>query len=198
MASRSKTPSRGMMGIGALVIFIAIIIVAAIAATVLISTGGSLQQKSLITGAQTEEGITSGIEPVNVVASDGSDHSLETFRILVRLQAGSAGCNLNNTVVTIDTDWGSYSYVYNQTVESDVDSTSTAYYNVYYVQRGTTQMPGYLNRGDVAKFIVYVQPPIGENRFIRMKIIPRVGSYSQIEFNTPDTIVQRSLSMWPS
>jgi len=67
-----KREPKGMMGIGALIIFIAIILIAAIAASVLITTGGSLQQKALITGSQTEEAIASGIEAMTVVASDAS------------------------------------------------------------------------------------------------------------------------------
>jgi flagellin FlaB len=202
-AAKMRKPTRGMMGIGALIIFIAIILIAAVAASVLITTGGSLQQKALITGAQTEEAIASGIEAMTVVASDASStdltpHNVGDFRIMARLQAGSQGMNLNNTVITVDTETDSVSLTYNQTVDDEVKTTSTQKYLVYYVQIGSNHEDGYLNRGDVAKIIFHTNPEIAENQLVRLKLIPRVGTYTQIEFYTPDSMTQESVALWPS
>lgn len=202
------TRGRGMMGIGALIIFIAIILIAAVAASVLITTGGSLQQKALITGTQTEEAIASGIEAMTVVASDASGssngHSQQTphkvgdFKVMVRLQSGSQGLNLNNTIVTVDTETSSVSLTYNKTVDADTIASTTMQYLIYYVQTGTNHEDGYLNRGDVAKIIFWLQPEIAENQQVRIKMIPRVGTYTQIEFYTPDSMTQESVALWPS
>ena len=196
---------KGMMGIGALIIFIAVILIAAVAASVLITTGGSLQQKALITGAQTEEAIASGIEAMTVVASDasatdpeGSPHRVGDFKVMVRLQSGSQGLNLNNTILTIDTETESTSLTYNETISTDATSASTLQYLVYYVQQGTNHEDGYLNRGDVAKIIFKLDPEISENQLIRLKLIPRVGTYTQVEFYTPDSMTQESVALWPT
>ena len=192
---------KGMMGIGALVIFIAIILIAAVAAGVLITTGGSLQQKALLTGTQTEEGIASGIEAVTLVGSDArteTPHEIGDFKILVRLQAGSSGLNFNNTIVTVDTEQGTYTFTYNETVSTDSTSSSTSQYLIYYVLRGNNYQEGYLSRGDNAKIIFQLDPEIKENEFVRIKIIPRLGQYTQIEFTTPDSMTQQSLTLWPS
>jgi archaeal flagellin FlaB len=194
---------KGMMGIGALIIFIAIILIAAVAAAVLLTTGGSLQQKSLITGTQTEEGISSGIEAVTVVASDassggGSPHQVGDFLIMIRLQAGSQGLNLNNTVLTVDTERESKTLIFGSTVASEEPVTGTTTYGVYYVQTGVNHEPGYLNRGDVAKIIFKLDPEISENENVRLKIIPRVGVFTQIEFYTPDSMTQKSVALWPT
>ncbi|MBU0762442.1 MAG: hypothetical protein KKD39_05400, partial [Candidatus Altiarchaeota archaeon] len=196
--------NKGMMGIGALIIFIAIILIAAVAAAVLITTGGSLQQKALITGAQTEEGIASGIEAMTAVASDASasdtqatPHEVGDFKLMVRLQSGSQGLNLNNTILTLDTDTDSTSYTFNQTITTEQTSSSTQTYLIYYVQTGSNHEDGYLNRGDVAKIIFRVPSEIGENELVRIKLIPRVGQYTQIEFYTPDSMTQESVALWP-
>jgi len=197
--------SKGMMGIGALIIFIAVILIAAVAASVLITTGGSLQQKALITGAQTEEAIASGIEAMTVVASDasagdpdGTPHKVSDFKMMVRLQSGSQGLNLNNTILTIDTETESVSMTYNTTIATDGTSGSTVTYVVYYVQSGTNHEDGYLNRGDVAKIIYNMDPEIEENQLVRVKMIPRVGTYTQVEFYTPDSMTQESVALWPT
>ncbi|MBD3260593.1 MAG: flagellin, partial [Candidatus Altiarchaeales archaeon] len=58
---------KGLMGVGTLIVFIAVILVAAVAATVLISFSSSLQQKSLDTGSQAEEGVATGAEVISVM-----------------------------------------------------------------------------------------------------------------------------------
>jgi len=198
-----KGESKGMMGIGALIIFIAVILIAAIAASVLITTGGSLQQKALITGSQTEESIASGVEAMTVVASDASandatPHRVGDFKIMVRLQSGSQGINLNNTILTLDTETSSTSLTYNETIGSDGTAATTMAYVIYYVQNGTNHEGGYLNRGDVEKIIFKADPEISENELVRLKLIPRVGTYTQIEFYTPDSMTQESVSLWPT
>jgi flagellin FlaB len=200
-----KGKPKGMMGIGALIIFIAIILIAAIAASVLITTGGSLQQKALITGSQTEESIASGIEAMTVVASDasagdpsGSPHRVGDFKVMVRLQSGSQGINMNNTILTVDTETESFSLTYNATIGNDGLAATTSGYVIYYVQNGTNHENGYLNRGDVAKVIFRLSPEISENELVRIKMIPRVGTYTQIEFYTPDSMTQESVSLWPT
>jgi len=205
MQTTSKKPCKGMMGIGALIIFIAIILIAAVAALVLITTGGSLQQKALITGTQTEENIASGIEAINVVVSDASlvdpyhtPHAVGDFKIMTRLQSGSAGLNINNTILVVDTETRSFTLTYNRTIDSDDTSSQTGTYLIYYIQKGGGHEDGYINRGDVAKFIFHVFPEIGENQFVRLKMIPRVGSYTQIDFQTPDSMTQRSIMVWPT
>ena len=138
---------------------------------------------------------------MTVVASDArteTPHEVGDFKILVRLQAGSSGLNLNNTIITVDTEMGTYTMTYNQTVSIDTTSSSTTMYLVYYVLRGNNYQEGYLSRGDNAKMIFQLTPEIKENEYVRVKIIPRLGSYTQVEFSTPDSMTQQSLTLWPS
>ena len=192
-----------MMGIGALIIFIAVILVAAIAASVLITTGGSLQQKALITGAQTEESVASGLEVMNVVAKDASPsatfpHTVGDFFIMARLKSGSQGINLNNTILTVDTESQSSTRTYRQTLPSESAISSTAYFDLYYVQMGHSHQGGYLNRGDIVKIIFHTDPEIQENMYVGIKMIPRLGQYTQVDFYTPDSMTSESVSMWPN
>lgn len=81
---------KAIMGIGTLIIFIATILVAAVAAGVLISTSGVLQQRALITGQEARKKITNAIEVVSIVAyGNKSDETLNNFEVMLRLDAGS-------------------------------------------------------------------------------------------------------------
>ncbi|MFC2163258.1 archaellin/type IV pilin N-terminal domain-containing protein [Candidatus Altiarchaeota archaeon] len=199
--------NKGLMGIGTLIIFIAIILVAAVAATVLISTSGSLQQKSLTTGSQAEEGIATGAEGIALQATDGAlNHDVEHFEILLRLQAGSEPMNLNNTVVLFDTSTTSQNLLYNDTAgDSMVNAATTKDYSVEWIKKGPDYEVGYLSRGDVIKVkwncydCQYAGDAggIGENKKIKVKIIPRVGSITLIEFTTPDVLTDQRVTLWP-
>ena len=81
---------KGIMGIGTLIIFIATILVAAVAAAVLISTSNVLQQRSLLVGQEARKSITNAVDVVSILAaSDASIEKFNNFEILVRLSPGS-------------------------------------------------------------------------------------------------------------
>jgi archaellin len=81
---------KSLMGIGTLIIFIATILVAAVAAGVLISTSGILQQRALITGQEARKQITNSVDVISILAhGNKTDESMNNFEIYIRLSAGS-------------------------------------------------------------------------------------------------------------
>jgi len=193
------------MGVGTLIVFIAVILVAAVAATVLVSTASSLQQRGVATGGQAEEGVATSAEVVSVMGTDGATgHDLEHFEMYTRLAAGSSTINLNNTVILMDTAEHSQSMKFNTTDASFPGGTSV--YNIEYLKRGPDYEAGYMSRGDVIKIRFNhhdVADPAGasggisENQEVRIKIIPRVGTPAIVEFTTPDVITDKRVTLWP-
>jgi archaeal flagellin FlaB len=189
----SKT-NKGEMGVGTLIIFIAVILVAAVAAAVLISTAGSLQQRALVTGGQAEEGVSTGAEAVSVMGTDArSNHDLQNFEFLLRLQSGSESMNLNNTVITMDTA----DTTQNMDYAGTAGTASTTHFAVAYVKQGPDYEAGYLSRGDVIKVTFAATSNVEENQKVRLKVIPRVGQPTIVEFSTPDVMTDQRISLWP-
>jgi archaeal flagellin FlaB len=191
-----RIADKGMMGVGTLIIFIAVILVAAVAAAVLISVAGSLQQKSLTTGGQAQEGVATGAEGISVMGLDASyaSHNVDQFEVLLRLQAGSEPLNLNNTVIVLDTSTTS------QNLDYYGDATTaytTKHYGVEYVKSGPDQEDGYLSRGDVLKVMFNSTNGVGQNQRVRIKVIPRIGQPTIIEFTTPDVMTDQRITLWP-
>ena len=94
---------KGEMGVGTLIIFISMLLVAAVAAGVLIQTASSLQEKSLSTGQQARSQISTNAETVEVSATDGRDGSLNYFSHLIKLAPGSDEIKLSQVIFTFNT-----------------------------------------------------------------------------------------------
>lgn len=91
------------MGIGTLIIFIALLLVAAVAAGVLIQTAGSLQERALTTGDQAKGQISTNVRMVEVSATDGQDGDLDVFEQIAKLSPGSNAIKLEQTLLTANT-----------------------------------------------------------------------------------------------
>jgi archaeal flagellin FlaB len=94
---------RAEMGVGTLIIFIAMLLVAAVAAGVLIQTAGSLQEKSLATGQQARAQISTNSETIEVSATDGRDGNLTDFQQYMKLSPGSDSMKLEQVIFTFNT-----------------------------------------------------------------------------------------------
>lgn len=182
---------RGQSGIGTLIIFIAMLLVAAIAAGVLIQTTGSLQNKALVTGSQAESQISTHVDVVSVTASNGTSNStIENFYLTIRLAPGSDTVDLSDMTTTIDTTTGSATITFAQ-------FTNT------YLQNGTGHKNNYLVLGDVAKlnytFGASSSFPngIGENTKIKITLIPKIGIPTTVDTLTPDIITDYNVHLYP-
>ncbi len=91
---------RGLVGIGTLIIFIALILVSAVAAGVIIRTSGQLRQQARATGEEAIRNVSTGVKVLHSkgYVVDGAN-KIENAEILVRLRAGSAGVNFEDAVL---------------------------------------------------------------------------------------------------
>jgi len=80
-----KNDNLAAIGIGAMIVFIALILVAAVAAAVIIQTAEKLQQNAQSTGDDTTDEMSGKIQILNVFVDDPAD----SFVIYFRLAAGS-------------------------------------------------------------------------------------------------------------
>jgi flagellin FlaB len=99
--------SKAQVGIGTLIIFIAMVLIAAVAASVLIQTSGVLQQQAQSTGRQATQEVSSnlviksieGVRAINNATSMASNISL--IKLKVGLNVGSSPVDLNQLVISI-------------------------------------------------------------------------------------------------
>jgi archaeal flagellin FlaB len=89
---------RGQVGIRTLIVFIAMVLVAAIAAGVLINTAGSLQSQASDTGTETQQAVANQIEVTHAYA-DVDDDDVEERHLVVMKSAGSDVIDLDSMTI---------------------------------------------------------------------------------------------------
>jgi flagellin FlaB len=106
----SNDSDRGQVGIGTLIVFIAMVLVAAIAAGVLINTAGFLQSSAEETGQQSSDQVTNRLEVVNTVGIqiDDTSDTVGLVEVTVRKAPGAGNIDLGATTVQLVHSSGSY------------------------------------------------------------------------------------------
>lgn len=89
----------GDVGIGTLIIFIAMVLVAAVAAAVLIQTSGVLQQKAQQTGKEATSEVSSNMKIVSVVGTRTTDNPVNTLNTSLELSAGGSQIDFKQVIV---------------------------------------------------------------------------------------------------
>lgn len=152
--SSIREDTSAQIGIGTLIIFIAMVIIAAVAASVLIQTSGVLQQKAQATGKQATQEVSSnlviksieGIRAKNTSTSMAQNISL--LKVKVGLNVGSSAVDLNQVVISISDGTNNNDLIYANndksygTIMKDFSSSASADTNLEKLLTSTQASPG--------------------------------------------------------
>lgn len=98
--NRRMNTDRAEVGVGTLIVFIAMVLVAAVAAAVLIGTSGSLQQRAMATGMEATAEVSSNLQlrAVYGIRQPG-DPELWDVKIHAQLAAGATPMDLSTLII---------------------------------------------------------------------------------------------------
>jgi len=186
---------RGQVGIGTLIVFIAMVLVAAIAAGVLINTAGFLQSQAEATGQESTDLVSDRIEVVSatgIVTGTPDDGELSEIRVVVTTAPGADDIDLNETVIQAVGPQGEETL----TLASTVDGSTTA--GAFNIDDGdiTSQSDAVLNdENDEATLVLDPNSDpfgasspdgFGEGDQATLDIVSPASATTQVELRSPD------------
>jgi len=200
----------GSIGIGAMIVFIAMVLVAGIAASVLIQTSTKLESQAMRSGQETIAEVSTGLAVFDIEGRTNSS-DLGMLAITVRARAGASDIDLNETTILITdgttkallTYYGWYAAdLFNASVDADGQLFGTGnwsnltndYFGIIVLQDedgSCTQTNPVINKGDKVVLTLNCSSgklfdgEIGERVDIYGQVIPEIGSPGIISFTTP-------------
>jgi archaeal flagellin FlaB len=186
------------MGMGTLIIFIAMILVAATAATVLINTSASLQNAALTTGKSTQSEIGTSMQFLEVYGTDAQNGEIEQFFASIRLSAGSQAVKLSDIFISLTLHNNSQEMILDNAVNcSDVGTLLDTNFGVERIVDGSQPVDGYLTRGDVYRVCFAAVQPVLEGESFRISVIPKLGMPVRLLMSAPDIMFSQRAALYP-
>lgn len=121
-----KNNSRGEMGIGTMITFIALILAATITAGVLLQTSGSIQGKALTTGEAARERISTNIQTVEISVQRDSNSEHRILYEIIELAPGSSPIKLDDMLIS-QTYRDGTATLQNRGAGATIDRSNTGY-----------------------------------------------------------------------
>ncbi len=188
---------KGEFGIGTLIIFIAMIIVAAVAATVLIQTAYQLQQQAEETGNVAIQDVATGFKIIHIggQVSLGASPTVTTIEIKVGLLAGSPAIDMDNVIIEI-TD-GTTDKTLNFSASGADANNFTA--TLLRDMPPTNWDQHVVTQGDIIKIVIDASAAglsLGPQTDVTLQLIPKHGVPTYAAFMVPATLTTSYVDLY--
>ena len=182
---------RGQVGIGTLIVFIAMVLVAAIAAGVLINTAGFLQSKSQETGQQSSKQVSNRLQEVATVGNvTGSPEKVDFVNVTVTQAPGAGEIDLQNATVTWIGPKGTYQLTHGANFTAG-DTTSNEQFGHKVTKDSDSSAPVLNDADDRLQMVFDVSTftdDLDEGNEVTIKINTMAGATTSIRFTVPEAL----------
>jgi len=210
-----KDNDKGAVGIGTLVIFIAMVLVAAVAASVIMQTAENLQRRAYAVGQDTIHDVSSGVHIIGITGyTDAAKSRIEYLSISIRPRAGSYDLDLNKTLIHLTyenysilslnenekTSTVSGDGVFHTLNMSNLTSTNFGAIAIHDSDNSIYNMNGLGGEDHVMlvlnlSAIMPITGGLPDGETIEGKIVPEVGSSSVFVITAPNAFTYRVVEL---
>ena len=209
----SSDNNEASIGIGALIIFIAMVLVAGVTASVMLQVMNSMQQQALSTGQDTIREVSSGLKVTHISGySDGS--SITQLAIFLSTSAGSNDIDLTYTKISLSEsteqvilDYSSNLFsgsvsggIFSTLNAGNMSSTTFGVIVIRDIDSSCISSSPVINRDDLVVLIVNATDcflGIGARTDIEGTIVPEYGINGLIRFTTPSVYIDDIIELQP-
>jgi flagellin FlaB len=189
---------KGAVGIGTLIIFIAMVLVAAIAAAVLINVSGILQQRAMATGKESIAQVSSNLVVVSIIGTTNAGYTnMDNITIHLTAASGAGKLDLSQLIIR-------FGNKDNQTMMSYSNTTAQAgvYFNITRVRDPSNVFSSLTPVIDSSALVqVHVVPSattyLAPRAPYHLELIPEHGAPTVIDGKTPDSYDAPIIELYP-
>ena len=187
-ANRASKNDRAEVGVGTLIVFIAMVLVAAVAAAVLINTTGTLQQRAQATGKEATQEVSSNLKVINVYGTRASTAAdVSQIKVAVQLSAGALPMDLEQLIIRYS-DGANAPVNYIWEAYDGTPSTNLVF-QADWIRGDATGLAGasVMEAGDLVELHFTLANALAERSDAAVTMIPESGSSVAADFSTPAT-----------
>ncbi len=201
--------TKAMSGIGTLIIFIALILVASVAAFVILQTAGTLQSQAIATGSESRTEVATKVFLVNILGETQNQSEVNKIRIVLKLAPGSDPVTLTHSYLHYS-DGNVYetavlyldpneTYYDNNAPGVSQAANNSTHFTAHYLRR-PSDYPANLRTTVTPDDIIelyYKVNPVGPNTRIFLQFIGDRGSPTPAEFKIPQNLDANAVALFP-
>jgi archaellin len=199
-----KKDERGETGIGNMILFIAMILVSAIAAGLFLQTMSTLQQQAQETGEQAMIDVSTGLNIVTATGDrdlNGDDtlsSNIERIRLAVEINPGSKPIDMENVVIQLRSEDTMVELTYGGTTTADADDDEFAADEIRDPEDTWTASQHIVSSGSLIQ--VWIDPvdfsmDLPSSATLEIRLVPLHGSVCLLKTTTSSTYVNRYVDL---
>jgi flagellin FlaB len=184
------------VGIGAMILFIAAILVSAVAASVLIQTANEVREQARATGDQAVHSIATGLQAIEVVGQANAGWTaIGALKIFVRLNAGSEPLDVKGLTISLTGGSTSTVLVYSATGPDASSFGATLVKD----SSGLFPINQVIGSGDLVRLDIGEiggdEIDLRTSQTMDLKLMPSLGMPTALRLTAPETIFSTYTSL---